>query len=133
MNYRIYFIGLNRDLIHTIIKLFILTAEEGDYLVNVSSKLPDNPFYPLCYEVMLKGSEKNGFVDIHVDFDNYLMGVNTDLSPSTLMINIDRDGKHYWYMLGLLFKKIDDLSTAFITGYLVDKKMDPELKNFRSV
>lgn len=132
MNYRVVLAGLNRPLLDIISKLLLISFDDANYSVKFYSQFPENPFDPLCYEIILKGSEKNSFIDIYVDFDDVMLEKFSDLSPSKLMVNIDKDGKHYWYILGLLFKKIEDVSLAFVTGYLVDKKMDAELKNFRS-
>ncbi|MCA1928086.1 MAG: hypothetical protein LDL13_05785 [Calditerrivibrio sp.] len=132
MNYRVVLTGLHRPLLDLILKLLLVSFDDANYSIKLNSKFPENPFDPPCYEIILKGSEKNSFIDIYVDFDDVMLEKFSELSPSKLMINVDKDGKHYWYILGLLFKKIEDVSLAFVTGYLVDKKMDTELKNFRS-
>jgi len=58
MNYKIFLAGLNRELIDLIIKLFITTCSEADYVVMINSTLPENPFDVLIFEITLKGSEK---------------------------------------------------------------------------
>jgi len=40
-----------------------------------------------------------------VDFDQVLTSEEADISPSKLMIDIDKEGRHYWYLLGALLKK----------------------------
>lgn len=132
MNYKIVLAGLNRELIDLIVKLFITTCNEADYIIAINSTLPENPFDVLIYEITLKGSEKNTTIDIFVDFDQVLSGEEADISPSKLIVDIDKEGRHYWYLLGALLKKVEDISVAFVTGYLLEKKMEEELKIFRS-
>jgi hypothetical protein len=132
MNYNVIFSGHNREQLLLIVKLFIISAKEADYSVSIESTLPENIFEPFYFNVYLKGSEKNSFQEVVVDFDDVLDNQKKDLSPSKLMINIDKNSVHYWYIFGSLFRRIDDLSTAFVTGYLLNQKKEIELKNFRS-
>lgn len=132
MNFKIIFAGHNTEVLNLIVKLFIISAKEADYAIKVESTLPENIFEPSCYTIFLKGSEKNSFHEVIVDFDDVLNNDMKDYSPSKLMINIDKTSLHYWYIFGHIFRRIDDLSTAFVTGYLIEQKKDAELKNFRS-
>lgn len=132
MNYKVFIIGQNRELINLIMKLFLITAKEADYAVKVESSLPENLFEPIYYIVYLKGSEKNSFKEIVLDLDDMSAIENKDFSPSKLMINRDKNSMHYWYIFGNLFRSIEDLNPAYVTGYLLEQKKELELKYFRS-
>ncbi|ADR18912.1 hypothetical protein [Calditerrivibrio nitroreducens] len=132
MNYKVFIIGQNRELINLIMKLFLITAKEADYAVKVESSLPENLFEPIYYIVYLKGSEKNSFKEIVLDLDDMSAIENKDFSPSKLMINRDKNALHYWYIFGNLFRSIEDLNPAYVTGYLLEQKKELELKYFRS-
>ncbi|MCX8084968.1 MAG: hypothetical protein N3C60_08625 [Calditerrivibrio sp.] len=132
MNYIIHIIGLDRRTIDLVVKLFIHSAREADYIVSVEGAFPENIFDAIMYKVFLKGSEKNNVCKIVVDFDNVCITDDVDISPNKLLINIDKNLYHYWYLLGILFKRVDDLSTGFVAGYLIENRMEQELKSFRS-
>ncbi len=132
MNYKVVLAGHNTEVLNLVVKLFIVSAKEADYAIKIESKLPENIFEPHYYTILLKGSEKNSFHEVIVDFDDVIDIEQKDYSPSKLMINIDKNSLHYWYIFGHIFRRIDDLSTAFVTGYLIEQKKEAELKNFRS-
>lgn len=132
MNFKVVLSGHNRELLNLMVKLFIVSAKEADYAIKIESVLPENIFEPLYYNIFLKGSEKNSYHEVIADFDEVIDIESKDYSPSKLMINIDKNSLHYWYIFGHLFRRIDDLSTAFVTGYLIEQKKEAELKNFRS-
>ena len=134
MNYSVILCGKYFETFDTIVKLLITSGEESDYQVKTYSYMPNNLKAPLMIETKLIGSLKNEFESIVVDFDNIVLNTNKDsiyLSADSLDIKYNFSATHYWHLFGNLFNKIQDISPAFVTGYLLEKDMKEELSIFR--
>ena len=123
MNYRIFLNGYRFSTYDDCIKLLIYSAEQSDYIVDIEGFEKTTPYSPAKNYILLKGSSKEIYSDIIIDFDNLLINANYDkaitISPSTLETSI-----------GAVFKIISDLSPAYVTGYLLEKNMKKELEAF---
>lgn len=136
MNYRIFLNGYRFATYDSCIKLLIYSAEQSDYIVDIEGFEKYTPFAPAKNNILLRGSSREIYSDIIVDFDNLLINANDNrtiiISPSTLEINALPDTLHYWSAMGAVFKIISDLSPAYVTGYLLEKNMKKELEAFNS-
>lgn len=136
MNYRIFLNGYRFSTYDDCIKLLIYSAEQSDYIVEIEGFEKTTPFSPSKNYILLKGSSKEIYSDIIIDFDNLLLNANYDkaiiIAPNTLEIEPFPDAVHYWKSMGAVFKIISDLSPAYVTGYLLEKNMKKELEAFNS-
>lgn len=134
MNYNIYLIGLQRDLITEISSLLYTTFSNSDFIVTYTFEIPENPFSPYCYKFILQGSQRNNGAKIIVDFDNLYKPNEKDtyISYINTGINYFNDHKHYWPITGYLLKMMGDISPGYITGYLLENTLNEELNLFRS-
>lgn len=136
MNYRIFLNGYRFSTYDDCIKLLIYSAEQSDYIVSIKGFEKTTPFSPSKNHILLKGSSKEIYSDIIIDFDNLLINTNYDnaitIAPSTLETDPFPDAVHYWKSMGAVFKIINDLSPAYVTGYLLEKNMKKELEAFNS-
>lgn len=136
MNYRIFLAGHRFQAYHDCIKLLTYSASQSDYVVDIEGFEKNTPSSPLKNHILLKGSSKNIYSDIVIDFDDLVGSVENDktitVSPSTLEADPTPDAVHYWKAMGVVFKIISDLSPAYITGYLLEKNMKKELEAFNS-
>lgn len=136
MNYRIFLSGYRFSVYDDCIKLLVYSAEQSDYIVEIEGFEKDTPFSPSKNYILLKGSSKDIYSDIIIDFDNLLIDANNDktiiISPNTLETEPLPDAFHYWKSMGAVFKIINDLSPAYITGHLLEKNMKKELEAFNS-
>lgn len=136
MNYRIFLAGNMFQTYHDCIKLLTYSASQSDYVVDIEGFEKNTPYSPLKNYILLKGSSKNIYSDIVIDFDDLVGSVGDDktitVSPSTIEAEPAPDAVHYWKAMGVVFKIISDLSPAYITGYLLEKNMKKELEAFNS-
>ena len=136
MNYRIFLAGHMFQTYHDCIKLLTYSASQSDYVVDIEGFEKNTPYSPLKNYILLKGSSKNIYSDIVIDFDDLVGSVGDDktitVSPSTIEADPTPDAVHYWKAMGVVFKIISDLSPAYITGYLLEKNMKKELEAFNS-
>ena len=134
MNYRIFLAGHMFQTYHDCIKLLTYSASQSDYVVDIEGFEKNTPYSPLKNYILLKGSSKNIYSDIVIDFDDLVGSVENDktitVSPSTLEADPTPDAIHYWKAMGAVFKIISDLSPAYVTGYLLEKNMKKELEAF---
>ncbi len=134
MNYRIFLNGYRFSTYDDCMKLLIYSAEQSDYIVDIEGFEKTTPYSPAKNYILLKGSSKEIYSDIIIDFDNLLINANYDkaitISPSTLETSPLPDAVHYWMSIGAVFKIISDLSPAYVTGYLLEKNMKKELEAF---
>ncbi len=136
MNYRIFLNGYRFSTYDDCIKLLIYSAEQSDYIVEIEGFEKTTPYSPSKNYIILKGSSKEIYSDIIIDFDDLLINANYDkaitIAPSTLETEPLPDAVHYWKSMGAVFKIISDLSPAYVTGYLLEKNMKKELEAFNS-
>lgn len=136
MNYRIFLAGHMFQTYHDCIELLTYSASQSDYVVDIEGFEKNTPYSPLKNYILLKGSSKNIYSDIVIDFDDLVGSVGDDktitVSPSTIEAEPAPDAVHYWKAMGVVFKIISDLSPAYITGYLLEKNMKKELEAFNS-
>ena len=120
MNYRIFLNGYRFSTYNDCIKLLIYSAEQSDYIVDIEGFEKTTPYSPAKNYILLKGSSKEIYSDIIIDFDNLLINANYDkaitISPSTLETSPLPDAVHYWMSIGAVFKIISDLSPAYVTA-----------------
>lgn len=133
MNFTVVFIGLKKEPFDTCVKWFIHTAMESDYRIETVSWHKKTPVSPYEVSVKLIGSSKSAYLPVLVDFDNIAESdtIDTVISPITLEMEYTSSGLHYWGALGALFKIITDISPAYVTGFLLQKKLDAEMKMFK--
>ena len=136
MNYRIFLAGHRFQTYHDCIKLLTYSASQSDNVLDIEGFEKNNPSSTIKNHILLKGSSKNIYSDIVIDFDDLVGSVENDktitVSPSTLEADPTPDAVHYWKAMGVVFKIISDLSPAYITGYLLEKNMKKELEAFNS-
>lgn len=134
MNYRIFLAGYRFKTYDDCIKLLTYSASQSDYLVDIEGFERNTPYSPFKNYILLKGSSKNIYSDIVIDFDELIENVGSEktitVSPSTLETEPAPDAVHYWKAMGAVFKIISDLSPAYVTGYLLEKNMKKELEAF---
>ena len=136
MNYRLVVSGYRFDIYDDCVKLLIKSASESDYVIDITGYEKASPFSPDIVTIFLKGSAKEKYKKIIIDFDNVILNpVDYDiiLSPKLFSIPALPNGQHYWGILGVLLKIIDDISPAYITGYLLENNLQKELWNFNSL
>ncbi len=136
MNYRIFLSGHRFETYHNCVKLLSYTASQSDYIVDIEGFELNTPYSPIQNRILLKGSSKDIYSDIIIDFDDLVVKNikerSITVSPSTLEIEPLPDAVHYWRAMGAVFKIISDLSPAYVTGYLLEKNMKKELEAFNS-
>ena len=112
MNYRIFLNGYRFSTYDDCIKLLIYSAEQSDYIVSIKGFEKTTPFSPYKNHILLKGSSKEIYSDIIIDFDNLLINANCDkaitIAPSTLETDPLPDAVHYWKSMGAVFKIVSD-------------------------
>jgi hypothetical protein len=132
MNYELLFCSKDTNNFDKVIKLFIETVKEADYLVETYSMRALNRGAALIHKIEIIGSQKPDILKIAVDFDDYYTGsLAICLSPATLEVPIKPSGLHYWAVIGSVFRIVPDLSTAYFTSFLIDKKMNAELAQYK--
>ncbi|MBC7197483.1 MAG: hypothetical protein H5U39_09535 [Deferribacterales bacterium] len=125
MNYIVNMIGNLRDSVFLdILKLTLITAEESDYCVKISSKPTKNPFDYATICIELKGSNKNSYHNIIADFENALLDTKTEATKI--------QDKDFYSLLGKLLKQIEDINPSFVIGFLLDKNKHRELEAFKA-
>jgi len=134
MNYCIKMYGIHRKIFDKTARLLLKTFAESDYFVQTYSDVPENYFAPLKLKINIIGSHKNTFKHIFLDFDNLSTSSNDEselISPSKMNVKYSPSGLHYWAVSGKLFHIIEDISPAYISGCLLEEKMEKELGYFR--
>ncbi len=134
MNYNLYFVGLKHKEFDDILKLFILSSRESDYIVKIHSFAPENPKSPKRVLLKLTGSLKKDFRSILIDFDNLVNSSDLNyeiINRQNLNTTLTNSSLHYWYMAGYLLKLLKDVTPAYFTGYLIENGMNSELEAFR--
>lgn len=125
VNYIINMVGNLRDPnFIDIIKLILITAEESDYIVSISSKPTKNPFDYALVCIKLKGSNKNSYQNIIADFENALLDTKIE---STVIKDSD-----FYSLLGKILKQIEDINPSFVIGFLLEKNKQKELEAFKA-
>ena len=132
MNYRIIIGGYRFKTYDECIKLLIYSAKQSDYIVDVQGYAGVSPVSPKKHRITLTGSSKKVYNDILLDFDEIFKAneINIVLSPEILGIDATPDSLHYWGLMGSLCKVINDISPAYVTGYLLERNMKKELEVF---
>lgn len=134
MNYYIKMFGIHRKIFDKTAKLLLQTLAESDYSVKTYSKIPENYFSPVKLNIKIKGSQKNTFRHIFVDFDNTLLNpeiYDSCITPDLPGIEYSPTGSHYWAITGRLFHFVEDISPAYISGCLLEENLKNELSYFR--
>lgn len=133
MNYRIHAIGrYNDSVLYEVMKLLIFTMSQADYETSMFSGFPENPFSNIDFTIVAKGSLKDEYKDIYLDFNNILVkNDKTIISKNNCGFDGESSHTYYFGMLGFIFKLVEDLNPAFVTGYLIEQKRDKDLKAFR--
>lgn len=135
LNFNIFLTGIHRNLLELVTKLLLESFTNSDYMTKIYSRKPENPYYPLLFEIIVRGSLQQKTKNIIIDFDNVVMSDRTNetyISCETLDLKLYPDGEHYWPMIGSLINIIKDVSPAYIAGYLLSNKKNDELLNFRN-
>ncbi len=134
MNYLIQFAGREYAMYDTAVKFFIYSTEHSDYLIDLYANGRPTPFSPMSNSIYLKGSQKNAHYDLFVDFDGDMVMSNKviHITPHTLELPENIYKYRYWAVLGTLYHIIEDVSSAYVTGYLLENKMKQELEVFSS-
>lgn len=133
MNYHIRFTAKNNSNFDTILRLFIESAQESDYMVQTVAHKVLSPYSSIMLEVMLIGSSKQTHNDVVADFDCVYKGETKSimLNPNVLGIRQNPAFSHRWAVAGAVFKIVPDLSPAYITSYLLENKLTEELSYFK--
>jgi hypothetical protein len=132
MNYDITLYALNNSAFDTIIRLLIESAEGSDYKVKTYAGKVLSPMSSIAFSLYLEGSSNPEAFKLSLDVDDVAeTGMDAVyISPSRIGLGIER-GKHHWGIAGTLFRVVPDLSPAYITSYLLDKKMNREMALFK--
>lgn len=116
-------------------KLLIYSASKSDYIIDIESFKRLSPYSPVKNNIKLTGSSKKVYQPIIMDFDNIITDNIENaivLSPTSLEINSTPEAINYWAVMGSIFKIINDLSPAYVTGYLLERNMKKELEVFNT-
>lgn len=134
MNYNLYLVG-NPNIKNFIeaVKLTIVTFEESDFNVSISTNSLSNPYEYLSVSLSTYGSLKNDFLTYVLDFDDIILSHKTDnlFSPITLNLQKDANYNYYFGVLGSALKNIEDINPSFIVGYLIKDNKKDELETFK--
>lgn len=136
MNYRIHAIGrYNDSVLYEVMKLLIFTINQADYETSIFSDFPENPFSNINLTIVAKGSLKDEYKEIYLDFNNNILLKNDKTIISKNNCGFDGESPHTYYfgMLGSIFNLVEDLNPAFVTGYLLEQKRNRELELFRKI
>ena len=133
MNYSIFFSALKNQAFDTILRLMIESAAGSDYSVKTATLAVLSPVSSLGLTMELIGSQRPVCYKIVADLDEVYAGeeVALHLSPHRMKIDFMAKTGHGWGILGGLFRVIPDLSPAYITSYLLEKKLSRELALFK--
>jgi hypothetical protein len=112
-----------------------LSFTSSDYITECFIEAPNNPKTAISYIFCISGSSNNDISKIIVDLDGVVVEkfTNPYVSYKTLDIPYNKLFKHYWAISGYLLKKFEDVSPAYITGYLIERDLQEELQLFRSL
>ena len=136
MNYRIFMTGKNFKIYDECVKLLVYSAEQSDYIVKINGFHRGGTCSAKTNQIILKGSSKDIFTDIIIDYDGIVIDYKNQnaivISPDSLELHVSPEGNHYWSSIGALFKIINDLSPAYVTGYLLENKNKKEMESFNS-
>lgn len=136
MNFRIFTTGKNFKVYDQCIKLLVYSAEQSDYIVKIKGFHRNGHCSAKTNEILLKGSSKDTFVNIVIDYDGIVTDTKYEktivISPESLELFANPEGYHYWASIGALFKIINDLSPAYVTGYLLENNYKKEMESFNS-
>lgn len=134
MNYNIYLVGLERDILTQISSLLYTTFSNSDFVVTYTMRIPENPFSPYFFKFLLQGSQRENGSKFIVDFDGTCKPSDRDIYISYEKVGVIyyNDHKHYWPITGYLLKKMGDISPGYITGYLLENNLHDELNLFRN-
>ena len=133
MNYNVFFCGLMCKTFDTLMRLIIESVRESDYLVSTVTRPLFAPHSVIAVEMSMVGSAKKDWTAIVVDYDNVYIGepVVMHLMPKIMGVGQLDDQRHYWGVIGGLFKIISDISPAYISSYLIEHNMSAELAIFK--
>lgn len=131
MNYNIVFCGTDTISFEKVIKLFMETANDADYLVSCFPHEKLSPHGAVSVTVELIGSSKNEAVNLCVDFDGIYTGNNVVISADDLGIVYTGTSIHYWGLIASLFQVMGDLSPSFFISYLLEHGSDREMSLFK--
>ena len=121
MNYRIFLAGHRFQTYHDCIKLLTYSASQSDYVVDIEGFEKNTPSSPLKNHILLKGSSKNIYSDIVIDFDDLVFIIsilNSNYFSFDLVKKTLKNKKHF------LFSSEEELLT-----YLLDKEICLESSN----
>ena len=135
MNYTLIASGYRFKTYEECSKLLLYSASQSDYVIDIESYERLSPYSPVKNIINLTGSSKKVYQPIIIDFDSVIKTSVENaiiLSPSTTELTSTPDCIHYWAIMGSIFKIINDLSPAYVTGYLLERNMKKELEVFNT-
>jgi hypothetical protein len=134
MNYNLHLVG-NSNIKNFIeaVKLTIVTFEESDFNISISTNSLSNPYEYLSVCLSTYGSLKNDFLTYILDFDDIILSHKTDkvFSPITLNLQKDKEYNYYFGVIGSALKSVVDINPSFIVGYLIKDNKKNELEIFK--
>lgn len=135
MNYTLISSGYRFKIYEECSKLLLYSASQSDYIIDIESYERLSPYSPVKNTITLTGSSKKNYQPIIMDFDGIIKTTIPNaiiLSPSNVELPSTPDCIHYWAIMGSIFKIINDLSPAYVTGYLLERNMKKELEVFNT-
>lgn len=130
MNYKIDIYGFNRNLLDECFNILLKEVTAANYHVTTYGRMSHGFAQPYALTLFLRGSSKDDVINVLLDFDN--SSSSTDygiaISPKALALPIESHQHHYWCALSALLQSLHDTSSAFLTGYLLDKGASSELE-----
>lgn len=130
MNYKIDIYGFNRDLLDECFNVLIEEATASNYRVTTYGRMTHGFAQPYALTLFLRGSSSSDVTSVLLDFDNSSESSSYDIviSPKVLALPIESHQHHYWCVISALLQSLHDTSSAFLTGYLLDKGSSSELE-----
>ncbi len=130
MNYKIDIYGFNQALLDECFNILIEEVTASNYQVTTYGRMPHGFAAPYSLTLLLHGSNSKNVTNVLLDFDNSAKDHNYDivLTPKALALDIETHQNHYWCVLSALLQSLHDTSSAFLTGYLLDKGRSGELE-----
>lgn len=130
MNYLIDIYGFNQNLLDECFNTLIEEATASNYHVTTYGRMTHGFAQPYALTLFLRGSSSADVTRVLLDFDD--SSQNSDygiiISPKVLALPIESHQHHYWCALSALLQSLHDTSSAFLTGYLLDKGRSSELE-----
>ena len=133
MNYRIDILGYNKNLLDECFNILVEESAASNYIVTTVGKTMHSFSEPYSLTLFLQGSNKEATTHVLMDFDGVVEDSShtVTLSPKLLAIEVASNNYHYWCILSALLQILHDTSSAFLTGYLLDKGSSNELEHIK--